>query len=105
MMNILENPVTKNPEPNPAPDKLDKNFSYAPESYRLLFRGVPVGDMLAFPVGLAAQLMGVCYNTLWREVKRKRIKMTPLKLIPRAELDRYLAAEAETPKRKKPVSA
>ena len=59
----------------------------------LLYDGIPVQDMLAYPVAVAAALIGVCYETFRTEVEAKRIRMTPLKLVPRSEIQRYLDAQ------------
>jgi hypothetical protein len=58
----------------------------------LIFRGVPVREMFAYPTGLAAKLIGVSDPTLRREIARGRIRRTEYKLIPRSELLRYLEA-------------
>lgn len=77
---------------------------------RLYLRGVPVSEMLAFPMPVARLLLGISESTLWREVQMNKIKTTPLRLISRKEIERYLDAQSDLafkPKRKgrPPVSS
>lgn len=57
----------------------------------LHYNGIPVREMLAYPLPVAMRLLGVSRTTLWREINLGRLKQTRLKLIPRVEIDRYLA--------------
>jgi hypothetical protein len=59
----------------------------------LMWRGIPVGDMLAFPSGLAARLIGVSRSTFWRDVKLGKIRQQRHGLVTRDELLRYLREE------------
>lgn len=71
---------------------------------RLYYQGVPVSEMLAYPMCVARLLMGVSETSLWRIVNENRIRVTPLKRISRKELDRYLEEESELafdPKKKR----
>lgn len=63
----------------------------------LIFRGVPVKEMLAYPIALAAVLVGKSYWTLRREVHLGRLHQSPGAVIAREELDRYLLAGRPAP--------
>ena len=61
------------------------------ESGKLLFRGVPIDQMLSYPLAVAALVLGVSYTSLWRKVSLGHLSMSAGKLISRSEIDRYLA--------------
>lgn len=58
----------------------------------LIFRGVPVREMLAYPIQIAAVLLGISYWTLRRQVQLGWLRQSPRAMISRAELLRYLEA-------------
>lgn len=55
-------------------------------------------DALLFNMNNAAKLLGISRQTLWREVRRGRIRRTRLKMISRTEIDAYLARETKAAK-------
>ncbi len=61
----------------------------------LLWHGVPVREMLAYPLPLVALLLGVHRQTIYREIARGRLTRTPLGLVSRDELARYLKSQTE----------
>ncbi len=67
------------------------------ENGALVYQGILVREMLAYPLGLAALLVGLSYTTFWKEVKLGRIRVTPRKLVSRAELERYLESQLADP--------
>jgi len=62
------------------------------ENTALTHKGFPVREMLAYPSGLAAKLLGISRTTFWLECQMGRIRRTPQKTVPREELVRYLGA-------------
>ncbi len=63
----------------------------------LIYHGIPVKDMLAFPLQLAAMLLGLGYTTFWKEIKLGHIRVGPRKLVSRAELKRYSESQLPAP--------
>jgi predicted site-specific integrase-resolvase len=59
----------------------------------MIWKGIPVREMLAYPLTVVQQLLGVSRTTLWREIRLGRLKTTTLKRIPKFELERYLAEQ------------
>jgi len=60
------------------------------ENGALLYQGIPVDEMLAYPVWLAARRAGCSYDTIWRARRNGQLKANAFGLIPRAELLRWL---------------
>ena len=59
-------------------------------------------ERVSYTLAEAAELLGISYTSLWREVKRRKIyRMRTLKRIARAELLRYAAEETQLSKRTK----
>lgn len=56
----------------------------------LLYRDVPVRELHAFPVTLAAILCAISLPTIREDLKTGRLQRTVHGLISRAELERYL---------------
>jgi len=63
----------------------------------LMWKGVPVREMLAVPLAVACQLLGIGRTSLWKEISIGRIRKTPLNTIAKAELERYLEAVSAAP--------
>jgi predicted DNA-binding transcriptional regulator AlpA len=63
----------------------------------LVWKGVPVREMLAVPLDVACQLLGIGRTSLWKEMKLGRIRKTRLNTVPRSEIDRWLAEAIATP--------
>jgi hypothetical protein len=59
------------------------------------WNGAPVCEMFAYPVTLAAKLLGMGRTSLWKEIQLGKIRKTSKNTIPRSEIERYLAAELE----------
>lgn len=57
------------------------------------YKGVRASEMVCYPICVVLAITGWSRMTLWREVQLGKIKMTRKKLIPRAELERYLREE------------
>jgi len=53
--------------------------------------------MLAVPLDVACQLLGIGRTSLWKEMKLGRIRKTRLNTVPRSEIDRWLAEAIATP--------
>lgn len=68
----------------------ETNEHFTTEAGLWRYKGTPISDMLAYPVQVAAKVMGIGYSTLMKEVARGRINRTPLKVIPKSEVERYL---------------
>ena len=66
------------------------------------YSGFPVSAMKAYPLNLAARMIGVTYKTIYRLVEKGELRMSPGKLIAAAELDRYLAQDARRHKQYRP---
>jgi hypothetical protein len=73
---------------------LTKEIALRVDNSVLFYRGIPVRDMLAYPTEIAARLIGINGTTLRREIARGSIRRTPLKIIAREEIIRYLTREA-----------
>ncbi len=58
----------------------------------LCFRGIPITQMKAWPVHLAARVAGVSGRTFEREIARGNLKASAHSTVSAVELDRYLAA-------------
>ncbi|HMJ91466.1 MAG TPA: hypothetical protein VK530_16710 [Candidatus Acidoferrum sp.] len=58
----------------------------------LTYKGTPVREMLAYPMSIAAKLVGLGGTRFWTECAAGKIRRTPFKTVPRVELERYLAA-------------
>lgn len=70
------------------------------EGTDLFYRGTPVTALDAYPLGLAAVLLGMSYTTFWKEVKLGRIRVGKRKRVSRAEIERYLSDLPPLPKPK-----
>jgi hypothetical protein len=57
---------------------------------RLYYYETPVDQMDAWPIALAARLIGLGYHTLREDIKRGLLKLSHHGLVTRAELARYL---------------
>ena len=62
-----------------------------------MWKGVPFREMLAVPLAVARQLLGIGRTSLWKEISLGRIRKTPLNTIPKTELERYLAEVSAAP--------
>ena len=63
---------------------------------------VSASDKLAFRIKDAAALLGMGHTSLWLEISKRKIFITPtLKLVPKTELLRYLAEEMQIARRKR----
>lgn len=63
------------------------------DSSPLIYNGVPVREMVAFPLKLAALIVGKEYKFVYRKVRSGDLKMSPGKLISRVELERFLTVD------------
>lgn len=70
----------------------------------LLFNGVPVDAMFAYPLRLLPALLGRNARSIRREVARGRLKLGPSKLVSRQEFQRYLALEKLQPGRPRKIA-
>jgi hypothetical protein len=68
-----------------------------PPDQILMWKGVPVREMLAVPLAIACKLLGMGRTSLWKEISLGRIRKTPMNTIPRTELERYLAESIAAP--------
>jgi hypothetical protein len=68
------------------------------ENSPAMYRGFPVREMITFPIGLAAQLLGLSRVSIWRKVRLGKLKMNSSKLISREELLRFAAEDAAASK-------
>jgi len=59
----------------------------------LFYCGIPVGEMRAYPIWLAARLAGCSHDTIWRARRQGKLKANAVGLIPRDGLDRWLNEE------------
>ena len=69
------------------------------------YHGVPVREMHAYPLELAARLIGVTYQTLHKWIEMDEIRMSPGKLISRVELERFLAKDGRKRRKKRTKAA
>ena len=77
--------------PKPKSSKMLKGLTLDAAAI-LLYYGFPVKDMLAYPLPLAAKLLGKGRSTLYKEWKRGKISVGDSGLILRTELERYAAS-------------
>jgi hypothetical protein len=60
----------------------------------LRYRGMPVEQMMAYPISLAARLCGMCYDTMREKIDRGHVGLVPgTKLVSRESLERFLRGE------------
>ena len=68
------------------------------ENSPAMYRGFPVREMMTFPIGLAAQLLGFSRVSIWRKVRMGQLKMNSSKRISREELLRFAAEDGAAQK-------
>lgn len=73
-----------------SPQKNHRGVEFNQLTGKMTYRGIPVDQMASYPLWLAALVMGISYTKLWRLVSLGDLKMSPGKLISRAEVDRFL---------------
>ncbi len=73
----------------PPVENFPPKIGVCPTCGNLTFRGVPVKDMLSFPPGLAAKILGISYMTLRRQIQDGKIHVNQLNMISRTELERF----------------
>lgn len=78
--------------------------SLSREGSVLMFNGVPVDAMLAYPARVARVLLGVSRWTFKRAVDRGDLKLSPLRLVSKQELERFLAGEKRRPGRPRKIT-
>jgi hypothetical protein len=78
--------------PKPKSTKMLKGLTLD-ENATLLYYGFPVKEMLAYPVPLAAKLIGKGRSTLYKEGQRGKVVVGESGLISRAELERYAVSQ------------
>ncbi len=84
---MQEQTVTENSDPPPPPSPAPALDGAG------VYKGFPIANMLAFPVGLAAKVMGMCRTKLYYEICQGKIRKTSAGVISREEIVRYLRAE------------
>jgi hypothetical protein len=59
---------------------------------RMIYRGVPVREMMAYPIPLFAKLIGRSRQYVWKEITLGRLRVKN-RLISRAEAEHWLSPE------------
>ena len=68
----------------------------------LVYRGLPVSQMLAYPIQLVGLLIGRSRYTIWRAIAAGHLRVTKERTVLRTELERWLTVEPAPKRRGRP---
>ncbi len=64
----------------------------------MTFKGIPVQNVLSFPLMMAAKMLGMSYRTLRRKIIRGEIQMNKARRISKVEMERYATTQWTRPR-------